>query len=213
MAPAGKAASALWRATPGCTPGRSTIGWAESWPAEIDVFLAVGEIALCVAYLDGWPARQRIWPWATALIGLAVVRRGKSATSRPSLVSQSTCRPADRGHQPTRRVRGLVCRAARAEDDRSTDPRPLTSGCQRDTDAHPHRRRVPAWLRRRRTERRWSSGPARQMTRAGMASAAVPTQVPACCETPPPSTSTRPLGGTAQPAGPGPAVAGLCGTL
>jgi hypothetical protein len=24
------------------------------------------------AYLDGWPARQRIWPWTTALIGLAV---------------------------------------------------------------------------------------------------------------------------------------------
>jgi hypothetical protein len=48
-------------------------GWqAKSWPAEIDVFLAVGELALYVAYLDGWPARQRIWPWVTALIGLAV---------------------------------------------------------------------------------------------------------------------------------------------
>ena len=48
-------------------------GWqAMSWPAEIDVFLAVGELALYVAYLDGWPGRQRIWPWATALIGLAV---------------------------------------------------------------------------------------------------------------------------------------------
>jgi hypothetical protein len=48
-------------------------GWqAKSWPAEIDVFLAVGELALYVAYLDGWPARQRIWPWATALTGLAV---------------------------------------------------------------------------------------------------------------------------------------------
>jgi hypothetical protein len=48
-------------------------GWqATSWPAEIDVFLAVGELALYVAYLDGWPARWRIWPWATALIGLAV---------------------------------------------------------------------------------------------------------------------------------------------
>ena len=48
-------------------------GWqAMSWPAEIDVFLAVGELALYVAYLDGWPARQRVWPWATALIGLAV---------------------------------------------------------------------------------------------------------------------------------------------
>ena len=48
-------------------------GWqAMSWPAEIDVFLAVGELALYVAYLDAWPARQRIWPWATALTGLAV---------------------------------------------------------------------------------------------------------------------------------------------
>lgn len=48
-------------------------GWqAMSWPAEIDVFLAVGELALYVAYLDGWAARQRIWPWATALTGLAV---------------------------------------------------------------------------------------------------------------------------------------------
>jgi hypothetical protein len=48
-------------------------GWqAMSWPAEIDVFLAVGELALYVAYLDGWPVSQRIWPWATALIGLGV---------------------------------------------------------------------------------------------------------------------------------------------
>jgi hypothetical protein len=48
-------------------------GWqAMSWPAEIDVFLAVGELALYVAYLDGWPARQRTWPWITALTGLAV---------------------------------------------------------------------------------------------------------------------------------------------
>ena len=48
-------------------------GWqAKSWPAEIDVFLAAGELALYVAYLDAWPTRQRIWPWATALTGLAV---------------------------------------------------------------------------------------------------------------------------------------------
>ncbi len=43
-----------------------------SWPAEIDVFLAFGELALYIAYLDGWPARQRIWPRATAVTGLAV---------------------------------------------------------------------------------------------------------------------------------------------
>ena len=48
-------------------------GWqAMSWPAEIDVFLAVGELALYIAYLDGWPARQRMWPWVTAVTGLAV---------------------------------------------------------------------------------------------------------------------------------------------
>src|SRR5258708_26176716 len=43
-----------------------------SWRAEMEVFLAVGELALYVACLDGWPARQRAWPWATALRGLAV---------------------------------------------------------------------------------------------------------------------------------------------
>src|SRR5260370_4223817 len=52
-------------------------GWqAMSWPAEIDGFLAVGELALYVAYLDGWPVRQQIWPWTTALVGLAVIIAG-----------------------------------------------------------------------------------------------------------------------------------------
>ena len=48
-------------------------GWqAWSWPAEIDVFLVAGELALYVAYLDAWPGRQRAWPWVTAVTGLAV---------------------------------------------------------------------------------------------------------------------------------------------
>ena len=48
-------------------------GWqARTWPAEIDVFLVVGELALYVAYLDGWPIRQRVWPWVTAVTGLVV---------------------------------------------------------------------------------------------------------------------------------------------
>ncbi len=59
-------------------------GWqARSWPAEIDVFLAVGEFALYVAYLDGWPARQRIWPWATALTGLGVSIAGNVGHIQP----------------------------------------------------------------------------------------------------------------------------------
>jgi hypothetical protein len=59
-------------------------GWqAKSWPAEIDVFLAVGELALYVAYLDAWPARQRVWPWATALTGLAVSVAGNVGHIQP----------------------------------------------------------------------------------------------------------------------------------
>jgi hypothetical protein len=59
-------------------------GWqAASWPAEIDVFLAVGELALYVAYLDGWPARQRIWPWATTLVGLIVSVAGNVGHIQP----------------------------------------------------------------------------------------------------------------------------------
>jgi hypothetical protein len=59
-------------------------GWqAVSWPAEIDVFLAVGELALYVAYLDGWPVRQRIWPWATTLVGLVVSVAGNVGHIQP----------------------------------------------------------------------------------------------------------------------------------
>jgi hypothetical protein len=61
-------------------------GWqAMSWPAEIDVFLAVGELALYVAYLDGWPVRQRVWPWVTALIGLAVSVAGNIGHIQPKV--------------------------------------------------------------------------------------------------------------------------------
>jgi hypothetical protein len=63
----------------------SLTGWqAMSWPAEIDVFLAIGELALYVAYLDGWPARQRIWPWATALTGLGVSVAGNIGHIQPA---------------------------------------------------------------------------------------------------------------------------------
>ena len=65
-------------------------GWqAMSWPAEIDVFLAVGELALYVAYLDAWPARQRVWPWATALTGLAVSVAGNVGHIQATPATQS----------------------------------------------------------------------------------------------------------------------------
>lgn len=63
----------------------SLTGWqAKSWPAEIDVFLAIGELALYVAYLDGWPVRQRVWPWATALVGLGVSVAGNIGHIQPA---------------------------------------------------------------------------------------------------------------------------------
>jgi hypothetical protein len=59
-------------------------GWqAMSWPAEIDVFLAIGELSLYVAYLDGWQTRHRVWPWATALIGLSVSVAGNIGHIQP----------------------------------------------------------------------------------------------------------------------------------
>jgi hypothetical protein len=59
-------------------------GWqALSWPAEIDVFLVVGELALYVAYLDAWPGRQRVWPWVTAVAGLTVSVAGNVGHIQP----------------------------------------------------------------------------------------------------------------------------------
>jgi hypothetical protein len=59
-------------------------GWqAWSWPAEIDVFVVIGELALYVAYLDAWPARQRLWPWMTATLGLIVSVAGNVGHVQP----------------------------------------------------------------------------------------------------------------------------------
>jgi hypothetical protein len=59
-------------------------GWqAWSWPAEIDVFVVIGELALYVAYLDAWPVRQRVWPWMTAILGLIVSVAGNIGHVQP----------------------------------------------------------------------------------------------------------------------------------
>ena len=46
--------------------------WAVIWPLQVDVFIAVGELALFVALADQWPARSRGAAWTVALGGLAV---------------------------------------------------------------------------------------------------------------------------------------------
>jgi hypothetical protein len=46
--------------------------WAVIWPLQVDLFIAVGELALFVALADGWQRRSRIGAWSVTLAGLAV---------------------------------------------------------------------------------------------------------------------------------------------
>ena len=46
--------------------------WAAIWPLQVDVFIAVGELALFVALVDQWRTRQRTAAWLVTLAGLAV---------------------------------------------------------------------------------------------------------------------------------------------
>lgn len=46
--------------------------WAYAWPLQVDVFIAVGELALFVALADGWEWESRAGAWAVTLLGLAV---------------------------------------------------------------------------------------------------------------------------------------------
>jgi len=46
--------------------------WAAGFPLQVDVFIAVGELALFVALADQWAARSRIAAWAVTAAGLLV---------------------------------------------------------------------------------------------------------------------------------------------
>jgi len=46
--------------------------WAAVWPLQVDVFIAVGELALFVALADSWSRRSRSGAWTVTLGGLAV---------------------------------------------------------------------------------------------------------------------------------------------
>jgi hypothetical protein len=46
--------------------------WAVIWPLQVDVFIAVGELALFVALADRWAPRSRLAAWAVTGCGLAV---------------------------------------------------------------------------------------------------------------------------------------------
>lgn len=46
--------------------------WQAAFPLQVDVFIAVGELALFVALIDGWRTRDRAGAWLVTLAGLAV---------------------------------------------------------------------------------------------------------------------------------------------
>jgi hypothetical protein len=45
--------------------------WAVAWPLQVDVFIAVGELALFVALADRSPVRSRVAAWGVTVLGLA----------------------------------------------------------------------------------------------------------------------------------------------
>lgn len=46
--------------------------WAAAFPAQVDTFIVIGEMALFVAMVGRWEWRDRLAAWAVALLGLAV---------------------------------------------------------------------------------------------------------------------------------------------
>jgi hypothetical protein len=46
--------------------------WAAAFPAQVDTFIVIGEMALFVAMVGHWEWRDRLAAWAVALLGLAV---------------------------------------------------------------------------------------------------------------------------------------------
>jgi len=58
--------------------------WAAIWPLQVDVFIAVGELALFVALADRWRARSRAAAWTGAPARLGRAAR-PAARRRPGL--------------------------------------------------------------------------------------------------------------------------------
>ena len=46
--------------------------WQAAFPVQVDVFIAVGELALFVALIDRWRTRDRLGAWLVTLAGVAV---------------------------------------------------------------------------------------------------------------------------------------------
>jgi Protein of unknown function (DUF2637) len=61
--------------------------WSAVWPLQVDVFIAVGELALFVALADSWRMRSRAGAWLVTLGGLAVSVAGNVGHVHSPLLS------------------------------------------------------------------------------------------------------------------------------
>jgi hypothetical protein len=61
--------------------------WSAVWPLQVDVFIAVGELALFVALADSWRTRSRAGAWLVTLGGLAVSVAGNVGHVHSHLMS------------------------------------------------------------------------------------------------------------------------------
>jgi hypothetical protein len=65
--------------------------WAAIWPLQVDVFIAVGEVSLFIALVDGWRTRRRLAAWLVTGIGLAVSVAGNVGhITSPAFTNRAT---------------------------------------------------------------------------------------------------------------------------
>ena len=65
--------------------------WAVAWPLMVDVFIAVGELALFVGLADGWSFRSRLGAWLVTCAGLAVSVAGNVGhVTSPAISNRAT---------------------------------------------------------------------------------------------------------------------------
>lgn len=65
--------------------------WQAIWPLQVDVFIAVGELALFIALVDRWEPRSRTGAWIVTGLGLAVSVAGNVGhVTATSMTSRAT---------------------------------------------------------------------------------------------------------------------------
>ena len=92
--------------------------WAVAWPLQVDVFIAVGELALFVALADRWAVRSRLLAWAVTVGGLAASVAGNvghiAGTDLASRVTAAVPPLGGRGRADGRPRRPQASRGSRS---------------------------------------------------------------------------------------------------